>query len=179
MDRRWLQAELEKYQHKYAGEAKIVSRFLDLLFCRDCFDRFFLPAHITASAWALTPDLSQVVLLHHKKLNKWLQPGGHADGDENVLRVAKKELCEEAGITDTEVIGDSFFDLDIHVIPAHGNMAIHEHFDVRFAMIANDPSQLRKNDESHEVSWVSLDQLEQFIENEPSIVRMKEKTILL
>lgn len=179
MNRSWLQSELKKYQTPYVEEEKYKSRFLDLLFFDNCFERSLQTGHITASVWALTPDYKQVALLHHKKLDRWLQPGGHADGDENVQRVALKELAEETGITDVTLLGDTFFDIDIHAIPARKEVPAHEHYDVRFACVANDPQQLVKNEESNAVDWISLDDLEEKVGHEVSILRMKEKTALL
>lgn len=177
MNREWLRSEIEKYQTTYQEEEKYKGRFLDLLFFDNCFERSLLSGHITASAWALTSDYKQVALLHHKKLNRWLQPGGHADGDENVGQVALKELGEETGIMDVTLIGDSFFDIDIHSIPERKGIPEHDHFDVRFAFVAHSPDQLKKNDESNEVAWIAIDGLEQFIGNDPSVLRMKEKTL--
>lgn len=179
MDRKWLQSELRKYRTPYAEEEKYIGRFLDLLLFENCFNRSLLSGHITASAWVLTPDHEQVAMLHHRKLNRWLQPGGHADGDENVRQVARKELEEETGITDIMPIESSFFDLDIHFIPARKEVAGHEHYDVRFAFVANDSSQLIKNHESNEVAWVAINDLEKMAGNDLSILRMKEKTLLL
>lgn len=177
MNREWLRSEVEKYQTDYLEEEKYKGRFLDLLFFDNCFERSLLSGHITASAWVLTSDHKQVALLHHKKLDRWLQPGGHADGDENVQRVALKELEEETGITDVTQIGDSFFDIDIHRIPKRKEVPEHEHFDIRFAFEANKPEQLRKNEESNEVAWIAIDGLEKFVGNDASVLRMKEKTL--
>ncbi|MEP4094284.1 NUDIX hydrolase [Reichenbachiella sp.] len=178
MNKEWLQLELKDYTSIYEEEANYIGRFLDLLFFDNCFERSLLSGHITASAWVLTPDFKKVALMHHKKLDRWLQPGGHADGDENLRRVALKELKEETGLIDVKSIGDSFFDLDIHTIPARMEVPVHEHFDVRFAFVSNDMSQLIRNAESNEVAWVAIDDLEGLIGDEPSILRMKEKTLL-
>lgn len=176
MNREWLRSAIEQYQTQYAEEENYKSRFLDLLFFDNCFERSLLAGHITASAWVLTPDYKQVALLHHKKLDRWLQPGGHADGDENVERVARKELEEETGVSDVSLIGSSFFDIDIHKIPARKEVPEHEHFDIRFAFVANNPDQLKKNEESNEVAWIAIDELEQFVGNDTSVIRMKKKT---
>ncbi|WP_420582563.1 NUDIX hydrolase [Reichenbachiella sp.] len=179
MNREWLRSEIEKYHTPYKEEEKYKGRFLDLLFFDNCFERSLLSGHITASAWVLTSDFNQVALLHHKKLDRWLQPGGHADGDENVKRVALKELQEETGITDVSLIGDSFFDIDIHSIPQRKDVPEHDHYDIRFAFIANKPEQLKKNEESNEVAWIAIDELEQHVGNDTSVLRMKEKTLKL
>ncbi|MEP2024265.1 MAG: NUDIX hydrolase [Reichenbachiella sp.] len=178
MNRSSLRAAIKEYKTSYVDERMYMSRFLDLLFFDNCFERSLQSGHITASAWVLTPDHKQVALLHHKKLNRWLQPGGHADGDENVHRVALKELEEETGISEVQLIGNSFFDLDIHTIPSHKEVPEHEHFDIRFAFIANNPTQLKKNNESNEVAWIAIGNLEEFVGNDASVIRMKEKTLL-
>lgn len=177
MNRDSLLKAIREYETPYSEEEKYKSRFLDLLFFDNCFERSLLTGHITASAWVLTPDFKQVALLHHKKLDRWLQPGGHADGDEHVQRVAHKELEEETGITDVTLIGDSFFDIDIHTIPERKGVPEHDHYDVRFAFVANRPDELRKNDESNEVAWIAIDQLEQMVGTDASVLRMKEKSL--
>ncbi|MEO9964301.1 MAG: NUDIX hydrolase [Reichenbachiella sp.] len=179
MNREWLSSELAIYASHYTEEIKYTSRFLDLLFFEDCYHRSRLSGHITASAWTLTSDYSHVAMLHHKKLDRWLQPGGHADGNENVLEVAKKELREETGVSDIKVVGRSFYDLDIHSIPERKGIQEHEHFDVRFMFIANNPEQLKKNNESFEVAWIPLAELDNLVDREASIMRMKHKTLAL
>jgi 8-oxo-dGTP pyrophosphatase MutT (NUDIX family) len=66
----------------------------------DCFEREHGPVHVTGSAWVVNPDRSCVLLVHHGKLHEWYQPGGHADGDPDVLRVALREATEESGVDD-------------------------------------------------------------------------------
>ena len=90
MYREQLVTELEKYQLLYPDELETISRFNDLLFFEDCFSRSLLSGHLTASTWVLDKSRKQVLLLHHKKLDRWLQPGGHADGEQNLLHVAMK-----------------------------------------------------------------------------------------
>lgn len=179
MNRQILRKEIELYQTPYIEEDRYKSRFLDLLFFDNCFERSLLEGHITASAWVLTSDFKNVALLHHKKLDRWLQPGGHADGDEDVKRVALKELKEETSLVDVTQIGDSFFDLDIHKIPERKGIPEHDHYDVRFAFIATNPDQLRKNHESNKVDWKCLNELEKFVGNDSSIIRMREKSLMM
>ena len=116
-------------------------------------------------------------MTHHKQLNMWLQLGGHADGNSNLLNVALREAEEESGITEFKVITKEIFDLDIHSIPKYGNQPSHIHYDVRFIF---EVDELKENiiisDESNDVSWISL---KMAIEknSEPSIERMVKKTI--
>ncbi len=114
-------------------------------------------------------------MLHHAKLNKWLQPGGHADGDENLLRVAQKELDEETGLTEYKLISESIFDLDIHDIPERIGVPAHQHYDVRFVFGASRSSMTVKNHESNALEWVDLAK----VPDELSLQRMVTKTSLL
>ncbi len=110
--------QLRSYTTSYPEELESRDKIVDLITTQtDCFKRSFTnPGHITASAWLLNFDGSKVLLMHHAKLNKWLQPGGHCDGDLNTLAVAIKEAQEESGIQVIRPVMDSIFDLDIHYI---------------------------------------------------------------
>jgi 8-oxo-dGTP pyrophosphatase MutT (NUDIX family) len=116
-------------------------------------------------------------MVHHAKLNKWLQPGGHADGDENIVQVALREAREETGLNTFTVIQNGIFDIDIHPIPQRQSMPEHDHYDVRFLLEANDDEPLIRSEESHEVVWISIDDLYQITAGNASIVRMMNKTL--
>lgn len=139
-----------------------------------CFERSCMPAHFTASAWVLDKPGTSVVLVHHRKLGKWVQPGGHADGNPNLLVVALQELYEECGIAGVSVAPGAF-DLDVHSIPERPEMPPHDHLDVRFAMSLLSPHTLRCSDESFSVTWVRLEDVPTLTQ-EPSLLRMCEKT---
>ena len=130
--------------------------------------------HITGSAWIVDETFGRTVLVHHAKLNKWVQPGGHCDGEADVLAVARREAEEETGL---EVVAESaqIFDIDVHEIPEYWRTPAHHHFDVRFLLRANSSQTPCASDESHDVRWFSLDEaLTQ--SGEESIRRMVEKT---
>jgi 8-oxo-dGTP pyrophosphatase MutT (NUDIX family) len=119
-----------------------------------------------------------VLLLHHGKLNRWLQPGGHADGDFDLARVALRETEEESGLTRLRLIQSEIFDLDIHEIPPRGTEPAHLHFDVRYLIIADSAERLVLSDESHAVEWVELSRLNEYT-TESSVLRMARKGELL
>ena len=119
----------------------------------DCFARSSFPAHFTGSALVVNADGSQVLLHHHRKLDRWLQFGGHCDGDEDILRVARREALEESGIQGLIVASERPFDLDIHEIPAHGGDPAHFHYDVRYMLIAPDHAAPVASPESRELRW--------------------------
>ncbi|GJM26314.1 MAG: NUDIX hydrolase [Phycisphaerae bacterium] len=139
----------------------------------DCFERSLAVGHITGSAWLLNPTGCKVLLTHHRKLDCWLQVGGHADGEKNVLDVALREAQEESGINAISVVDSSIFDLDIHTIPPHKNVPAHEHFDVRFLLQAN-CDKLTVSDESHDLGWFDASELEK-MDLDHSIYRMRRK----
>lgn len=174
MNRLILITQIEQYQAYDQGEEEMRLRFLELLNDPQCFLRSRLAGHLTASAWVLNHDQSHVLLMHHKKLDKWLQPGGHCDGDENVFRVAQKEVQEETGLNIKSSEGP-IFDLDIHHIPERKGVPAHEHYDIRFQFVASKGSTIQKNDESNDLQWVELNDLRIYT-TEVSILRMLAKS---
>jgi 8-oxo-dGTP pyrophosphatase MutT (NUDIX family) len=144
----------------------------------DAFERTNLAGHVTGSAWVVRADRSAVVLLHHRKLDRWLQPGGHADGDPDVRRVALREAWEETGIANLELASEGIYDLDVHDIPARPGEPAHVHYDVRFAFFAPAGAVPRSSDESHDVRWIPLSDLERYAIDD-SVRRLAAKTAAL
>ena len=97
-------------------------------------DRTTMPGHLTASAVVFNHDATETLLLFHTKLQRWLQPGGHADGEANLARVALQEATEETGISGLEIV-DPAIDIDIHRV-APPDAEPHDHYDVRFLVFA-------------------------------------------
>ncbi|HZI26501.1 MAG TPA: NUDIX hydrolase [Chryseolinea sp.] len=172
-DRSTLIRSLKKYSSAFPEENLFVPQFLELLNHRDAFQRHHLPGHITGSSWILDQSRQHVLLVHHGTLNRWLQPGGHADGEENVLNVALREAQEETGLTQFKLLQDDIFDLDIHPIPARANFPDHLHYDIRFLFEADINEKIIVSDESHDVSWLALSQLTTL--NNSSLMRMTNK----
>jgi 8-oxo-dGTP pyrophosphatase MutT (NUDIX family) len=176
MNRQSLIHFFSDYTTPYQEEKLFISRFNELLNQQNCFERTHLPGHITGSAWIVDSTHENVLLVHHAKLNKWLQPGGHADGDEHVLRVALREAEEETGLKALTVISEIPFDVDIHLIPARKDFGEHYHFDIRFLLEAAVTEPIIVSEESHDVKWIPLKSLEDW-NQEPSILRMKNKLL--
>lgn len=180
MDRSTLLELLTCYSTPFQEEAAYVPRFISLIRnFPECFSRRLLSGHVTGSAWVVSPDRSKALLLHHKKLNRWLQPGGHADGEEDIRKVAGKELEEETGLTAYRWLSDRIFDLDIHLIPARNEVPSHFHFDIRFLAQGDPCFPLQGNTESKGVAWADLREINSKTGNERSIQRMVEKTLML
>ena len=125
----------------------------------DCFLRTSFPGHFTGSAFVVDAEGARVLLHHHRKLDRWLQFGGHCDGDEDVLAVASREALEESGIEGLVVASPRPFDLDIHPIPAHGGEPAHLHYDVRFMLIAPQSAAPVASAESHDLRWFTPPEL--------------------
>jgi len=124
------------------------------VFVRDhpeCCERSLVQGHLTGSAWLVSADEQRVLLTHHRKLDRWLQLGGHADGDSNLADVAQREAEEESGLAGLQVDPD-IFDLDRHRIPARGDDPEHWHYDVRFVVRAQDDA-VRVGPESLDLAW--------------------------
>jgi 8-oxo-dGTP pyrophosphatase MutT (NUDIX family) len=130
---------------------------------------------VTASAWIVDETRTRALLLHHRKLGRWLQPGGHVDGDPDVRAAALREAKEETGLCSLRPAGGDIYDLDVHAIPARGSEPAHEHYDVRFAFTADPDEPIRANAESHEVRWIPLEDLNSF-EIDESVRRLAAKT---
>ncbi len=140
----------------------------------DCFERSCIPGHFTGSSWLLNKDGTKFLLLLHGKFNSWLQPGGHCDGDSDVLRVALKEAQEESGIMDIKPVSESIFDIDAHLIPPHGSDPAHYHYDVRFLLQVQSNEQAVVSHESHDLAWFGKDP-SKLPTQERGVVRMFEK----
>jgi len=119
---------------------------------RDAHRRERLEGHLTASALVVDPARGAALLTHHKKLGRWLQLGGHCDGDANLARAALREAIEESGILDL-TIDPHPLDVDVHAIPARGTEPEHWHLDTRFLVLARPGSLEALSDESLALRW--------------------------
>ncbi|UHG93094.1 NUDIX hydrolase [Spirosoma oryzicola] len=140
----------------------------------DCFERSLLIGHVTGSAWIVSPDRQKTVLIHHRKLDRWFQPGGHADGDPNIAGVAFREAEEETGLTSLKPISPQIYDVDVHPIPARGDVPEHLHYDIRFLLEADPNEPFILTDEVNAVRWLSMDEVQQLTDSE-SVLRMIRK----
>ncbi len=136
--------------------------------------RQYRPGHLTASAFVLSPDGAAVLLIFHRKLGIWIQPGGHIEPvDANLLAAAQREVSEEVGVALEAPTAASIFDVDIHAIPARKGEPEHEHFDVRFCFRASSLT-FATSDEVVETRWVELRQVDQVTADE-SVLRAVRK----
>lgn len=181
MHRTHLNELLLRYERAWPDEHAIAARFRGFAATHaDCLLRSCVPGHITASAWILSPTGDEVLLTHHRKLGRWLQLGGHVDGEPCIELAALREAQEESGMmvfTFLPVHGHELvpLDLDVHTIPARASEPQHEHWDVRFLLQAAAGQPLVLSAESKDLRWIPARQLADFT-TEPSVLRLHDKT---
>jgi 8-oxo-dGTP pyrophosphatase MutT (NUDIX family) len=189
MSRRHLLEMLDRYRRLFPGEAPVVDRVCTLVESHaNCFERTCRPGHITGAAWIISADRRRCLLTHHRKLDRWLQLGGHADGQWQVDEVALREAREESGMAGFDFVPIEGvlmpFDVDVHQIPERrdqqGNVIedAHEHYDVRFLLVARSDEAICISDESHDVAWFTPDEVRQRTDEE-SVLRMLRKALEL
>ena len=172
---------LDHYEDRHPEERATLERVRQLLaerdraFHRDCFD----PGHITSSAWIVSHESGAVLLTHHRKLERWLQLGGHVDGQTDVLASALREAEEESGLRGFESLPrlgqPVILDVDVHAIPARGAEPAHEHHDIRFLLRVSEAQPIeRQVRESKEVRWFPAAGITERFEEE-SLARMARK----
>ena len=169
---------LAEYRRRNTGEStRTIARFENLVsrqprcFDRDCFD----DGHVTGSAVVLNLAGTAMLMTHHAKLGRWLQLGGHADGETDPLAVACREADEESGLG-VRPCCTWPIDLDIHAIPARGDDPRHFHYDVRFLLQVEASEAFKATAESLALAWVPLADVEA-VTREESILRLVRKTL--
>lgn len=155
-----------EYSRRFPDETETVFRFIEFVnrnletsvYSRNNFD-----GHFTASAFLVDTTKAKILFLKHKKLNRWLQPGGHIDKtDASILEAALREVNEETGLqrADLKLNDDLVFDLDAHVIPENTkkNEPAHVHYDIRYLIeVVNETNLLINQAEADGWKWLSID----------------------
>jgi 8-oxo-dGTP pyrophosphatase MutT (NUDIX family) len=137
--------------------------------------------HITASAWCVNQDKTKALLTHHLGLDKWFQLGGHIEqSDKDIYKACLRELKEESGLYNFNLLSSEIFDIDVHEIPeSKKGVPVHFHYDIRLIFEANSDKIIQyDSNESNEVAWVNLNEIKSKTQ-EWSVLRMVEKTSLI
>lgn len=169
---RHLAALLDDFQPRTPEQAGFARRMRELNREGEAaFSRVtFVPGHFTASAFILSPDERELLLILHAKLGLWLQPGGHVDaGDADVLAAARREIAEEVGLAEVDLVTPGIFDVDVHDIPALKGDPPHAHFDVRFLFRARDKNAQAASD-AEAARWVALEEVAA-VQSDASVMR--------
>ncbi|MEI2429311.1 NUDIX hydrolase [Lysobacter yananisis] len=184
-----LRSTLSDYARRWPEEAGHTAPFLELLAETDAargalqhdagvwpdpFRRERLAGHFTGSAWLVDRAGARVLLTHHRKLGRWLQLGGHADGDRDLAAVALKEAEEESGLTGLSVEPE-LFDLDRHWIPERGDVPGHWHYDLRYVVRAGDSEAFVVGEESLALAWREIDAVLADPDSDDSMRRLARK----
>ncbi|MBS7455873.1 NUDIX hydrolase [Coralloluteibacterium stylophorae] len=170
-----LATALDAYRAAHPEEAAAIDLFLAFLRSSAyVFERRHEVGHFTGSAWLVSADGQRALLMHHRKLDRWLQPGGHADGDRDLARVALREAAEETGLADL-CVEPAILDVDRHRIPARGMEPAHWHYDVRYVVRAGGSEAFSRNEESLDMTWREVRSLAVDTEAEGSVRRMARK----
>ncbi|UNK51236.1 NUDIX hydrolase [Lysobacter sp. S4-A87] len=170
-----LRTALAAYARQWPQEAESAQDFAGFLASADTvFERIHLVGHFTASSWLVDRSGTRVLLTHHRKLERWLQLGGHADGDRDLARVALREAEEESGLTGLDVEPE-MFDLDRHWIPERRDVPGHWHYDVRYVVHARQSEDYIVSDESHDLAWRPIDEILAHPGSDESMRRMALK----
>lgn len=173
--------DLARYEKAWPGDdAQVLTRYRAFVESTPaCCERSHLAGHCTGSAFISCPRGEKVLLLFHPFLKRWLQPGGHADGNFDLLKVAQREAEEETGLKELlpyslSGVARTPFDLDIHPIPARGSEPEHFHYDLRFLLLADPAAPLTPETPELQLAWLDLDEVEKLTEEE-SVLRMVRK----
>jgi len=170
---------LRSYLTSFAEERIFLAQTIAFVERNENFwQRSTLEGHLTGSAWVLSADGGSVLLLHHTKLDRWLQPGGHADAsDDSLAETARREALEECGIQTLTLLTTALFDVDVHEIPARSHEPAHLHYDLRFLFSAPAGAEIERNLlETKDIAWVRIAEL--CTETTPqSLRRMVLKTL--
>ena len=165
--------KLDDYGKRYPEERALAQAFAFFSREADFLSRHRAEAHATGSAWVVSPCGEKALLTHHRKLGRWLQLGGHGEGEADPFLVAWREAKEESGLKHLEPVSRQIFDLDRHWIPARPGEAGHWHWDFRYVFRAR-AEEFQLSEESLGLAWVEIRQIAEEFED-PSLARMARK----
>ena len=154
-------ARYEPFNEQEMRDRDVILRFLEEN--DDAFLRENLIAHMTASAWVVNPGRDRVLMVYHRIYDSWAWTGGHADGEEDLLAVALREVTEETGVTHVRPVSKDIFSLETLTVDGHEKrgeyVPSHLHLNLTYLLEADDTEALRVcEDENKGVAWFGLDE---------------------
>ena len=154
-------ARYQPFNEQEMRDKQEILRFLERN--DDAFLRQNRIAHMTASAWVVNPGRDKVLMVYHKIYDSWSWTGGHADGEEDLLAVALREVTEETGVTHVRPVSKDIFSLETLTVDGHEKrgeyVPSHLHLNVTYLLEADDTEALRVcEDENKGVAWFGLDE---------------------
>jgi 8-oxo-dGTP pyrophosphatase MutT (NUDIX family) len=178
-----LRTQLQTHQVTDDQERGYLDAMLSLLDLGEtsCSRDHFEPGHFTASAFVLSPDGGDLLLILHAKLRLWLQPGGHVEpSDPSFEAAARREVAEEVGIQQLTPLGAGLLDVDVHDIPAFGvpgkgGAPPHQHFDLRYSFVAGSRDVVASSD-AEDARWVPLGEVSQ-VKSDASVMRAVRRLV--
>ena len=162
MNREELIHQIQEYIPWNEQEEKDKELILEeLLHGSNIFYREDKTGHMTASAWVVNPSRDKVLMVYHNIYDSWSWLGGHADGEEDLLHVAMKEVCEESGLSQVSPISDKIYSLEVLTVDGHEKkgryVSSHLHYNITYLLEADEEEVLRiKEDENSAVAWFTL-----------------------
>ncbi len=175
-----LRSQLSDYARRHPEHAALADEFSTLLEDpENPFLRTRLAGHFTGSAWLVSADGERILLTHHRKLDRWLQLGGHADGERDLAKVALTEAEEESGLSGLVLEDGSLFDIDKHWIPERKDVPGHWHYDARYVVRALGSEAFVVSEESLALAWRTVAEVAAEAmatpDGDPSLPRMAKR----
>lgn len=175
-----LRAQLSDYARRHPEHAALADEFSTLLDDpENPFLRTRLAGHFTGSAWLVSADGERILLTHHRKLDRWLQLGGHADGERDLAKVALTEAEEESGLSGLVLEDGLLFDIDKHWIPERKDVPGHWHYDARYVVRALGSEAFVVSEESLALAWRTVAEVAAEAiatpDGDPSLPRMAKR----
>lgn len=167
--------DINRYQAEFGQDDEVRQILAFMAEADNLFGRDSQGGHITCGAWILDPSLSKVILVRHRRLDRWIQPGGHIEIGETPFAGALREAEEETGIEDLVPWKNKLFNLSVHLFPQGKDGPAHFHYDFRYLFIATGSSRIQATDETDGVVWVPLSRIADYTD-EATILEMAEKT---
>jgi 8-oxo-dGTP pyrophosphatase MutT (NUDIX family) len=144
-------------------------------------DRHNPAGHLTAAGWVVNESHERALLVHHAKLDRWVQPGGHIDPeDDTPAAAAVREIREETGLSEFRLADEALYDLAIHEVAARGDMPAHRHYDMRFLFVAPDSGIASHADDPAEIlelAWMSNAAIAEDTSFDPTVRALAAKSL--